>query len=287
MGTRSTASVSLCRISSGEQPSLRPSACSPCPLWYTPLLCVRRHRRTPIARISHYDRIARQWHRITGWHGGAFKQHVLNDLLLDAIASVEGRALLELGAGNGYFLPLALRRFSGQAPVRLVVSDASLALLHIAQTTFFLPNAEYLHLDVREPFPFQDGSFDLILATMLFNELTSAELRRALDECHRVLAASGMLLTTVVHPDFTADLARRGVLCPTRSELAFMPGAEGVPLPMARRSVAEYTALLTSRGFNAVPTDVYPDEKVLRAKPGLRNAAHVPLALVFICRKVA
>jgi hypothetical protein len=109
-------------------------------------------RGTPIARIPHYDRIARQWHRITGWHGGAFKQHVLNDLLLDAIAGVEGRALLELGAGNGYFLHLSLRRFSGQAPARLVISDASPVLLRIAQTTFFLPNAEYLRLDVREPF---------------------------------------------------------------------------------------------------------------------------------------
>ena len=182
---------------------------------------------------------------------------------------------------------LALRRFSGQVPARLVVSDASPALLRIAQTTLSLLDAEYLRLDVREPFPFPDGSFDLILATMLFNELTSAELRPALAECHRVLAASGMLLATVIHPDFTADLARRGVLRPAHSALALMPGAEGIPLPVARRSVVEYTALLTSRGFSVAPTDVYPDEKVLRARPGLRNAAHVPLALVFSCRKVA
>jgi hypothetical protein len=96
-----------------------------------------------------------------------------------------------------------------------------------------------------------------------------------------------MLLATVVHPDFTADLARRGVLRPIRSELALMPGTEGIPLPVARRSVAGYTTLLISHGFGVEPAHVYPNDKVLHAKPGLRNAAHVPLALVFRCAKPA
>jgi hypothetical protein len=91
-----------------------------------------------ITRTAYYDGIARQWHRATGHHGGALKRYVLNDLILDRIEAtgpIAGRAILELGAGNGYLAPMLLRRYGGQAPARLVISDQSLALLDIAHTT--------------------------------------------------------------------------------------------------------------------------------------------------------
>ena len=63
--------------------------------------------------MAYYDHIAKHWHAATGYTGGAFKELVLNNLLLEKIASIDHCAILELGAGNGYFLPLVLRRFSG------------------------------------------------------------------------------------------------------------------------------------------------------------------------------
>lgn len=201
------------------------------------------------------------------------------------MGAVEGQAIIELGAGNGYFLPLALRRFSGQTPARLIVSDNSRALLRIAERHFRLPDAEYRLLDLRDPFPFPDAGFDLILATMVFNELTTPDLRRALVECGRVLRPIGRLLATVTHPDFIASLAKRDVLRPAGSELALMPGAEGLPLPVARRSAQSYIALMETSGFAVERSDVYATMEVLRVKPGLRNAASIPLALVLSCAK--
>lgn len=61
---------------------------------------------------------------------------MLNDLLLDRIGRIEGHAILELGAGNGYFAPLMLRRYSGQTPNQVVISDQSPALVDIARSTF-------------------------------------------------------------------------------------------------------------------------------------------------------
>lgn len=220
---------------------------------------------------------------MTGWHGGPFKRFALNDALIERMGAVAGQAILELGAGNGYFLPLALRRFSGQTPARLVVSDNSRALLRIAERHFRLPGAEYRPLDLRDPFPFPDASFDLILATMVFNELTTADLRRALAECRRVLRPAGRLLATVTHPDFVASLAKRGVLRPAGPELALLPGAEGLPLPVARRSTQSYIALMEAASFTVEPSAVHATAEVLRAKPGLRNASGVPLALVLTC----
>ena len=88
--------------------------------------------------------------------------------------SIARRTILELGAGNGYFAPLMLRRFSGQIPERLLITDQSQKLLAIAQTQHRADHAEYLALDVQQPFPLDAGAFDLVLASMLLNELTSS-----------------------------------------------------------------------------------------------------------------
>jgi SAM-dependent methyltransferase len=238
-----------------------------------------------MAHTVYYNGIAKQWSRATGHHGGALKRYVLNERILARIAGVAVRALLELGAGNGYFLPLLLRRFSGQLPRRVVVSDQSTVLLRIAETEFAVPGAEYLALDVQAPFPFADASFDLILATMLFNELPTSYLARALAECRRVLAPGGQLLASVPHPAFVHALARRGALTQFGRGLWAMPSAEGLRLPVARRSLEAYAALVAQSGFTATSEDVWPNDQVLHAKPGLTVGRRVPLALVLDCRR--
>lgn len=234
---------------------------------------------------AHYDRIARQWHAVTGAQGGALKKLVLNELVLDRLSDIAGRAILELGAGNGYFMPLVLRRFSGQVPARVVITDQSPVLLGLAQRTFYVADAEYRVLDVRSPFPYAAASFHLILANMVFNEIATAGLRGALAECERVLAADGRLVVTVTHPDFVASLARRGQLKPQRGEVWTMPGAEGLRLPVVRRTAGAYAAYFEQAGFDCRTEDVFASPQVLRAKPGLRQAGDVPLALLLECRK--
>lgn len=211
---------------------------------------------------------------------------MLNDLLLDRIGHIEGQAILELGAGNGYFAPLLLRRYSGQTPARLVIGDQAQALVDIAQSTFGIGDAEYLTLDVQDVLPFEDGSFDLILATMLFNELPLSVLRQAARECHRILTPGGRLLATVVHPALVYGLAKRGALTDFGRGLFAMPSAEGLRLPVARRSVEAYRTALVECGFSVAMEDVLPDAKTLHEKPGLKLSRDTPMALLCDCRRV-
>jgi SAM-dependent methyltransferase len=233
-----------------------------------------------ITRTAYYDRIAKQWHHLTGYHGGPFKRYVLNDCLLARISGIAGKGILELGAGNGYFAPLLLRRFSGQLPSRLVITDQSQALLRIAEFSFHIDGAEYYALDVRDPFPFPDGSFQLVLASMLFNELTASGLEHAVKECARVLSEDGHLIATVVHPDLAHALAKKGVLTDFGRGLFAMPSAEGLRLPVSRRSIAAYREVLERSGFSVITQDVHPDEKTLREKPGLTVSARTPFGLL-------
>lgn len=244
----------------------------------------RREGREPIARKAYYDGIAKQWHRVTGYHGGAFKRYVLNDRILEKIERVEGCALLELGAGNGYFAQLMLRRFSGQMPSRLAISDQSQAQLDIARSAFDLDNAEYLLLYVQEYFPLEDGSFDLILAIMLLNELTATGLQHALHECRRMLKNDGKLIAAVPHPAFVRALAKKGVLTDFGRGLFAMPSTEGLRLPVSRRPLEAYTEAFTTAGFAVATEDVQADERTLHAKPGLKVPRGTPLAAVFDCR---
>lgn len=210
---------------------------------------------------------------------------MLNDRVLAQISCIEGTSILELGAGNGYFAPLLLRRFSGQTSNRLVITDQSPALLDIAQSSFGIDGAEYLTLDVQGPFPFPDGSFQLIVASMLFNELTASGLENALKECARVLTKDGQLIATVTHPELVHALNKKGALTDFGRGLFAMPSAEGLRLPVSRRSVATYQKVLEESGFTIITEDVHPDEKTLREKPGLKVSAGTPLGLLFNCQR--
>jgi ubiquinone/menaquinone biosynthesis C-methylase UbiE len=235
--------------------------------------------------MSSYDRIAKQWHETTGHKGGPFKELVLNDILLEKIPEIAGRSILELGAGNGYFLPMVLRRFSGQAPSGIVVTDQSGQLLEIAQRHFRIKGAAYELLDAAKPFPFSDGQFDLIIASMLFNEMPARGFKSALAECHRVLSPDGLLLIAVTHPDFIAGLRNRGLLKPSREGILTMPGSGSLRLPVILRSLAGYRKALQDAGFQYQEEEAYPTPEVINLKAGLRNAWKVPVGLVYACAK--
>ena len=235
--------------------------------------------------MAYYDDIAKQWHEATGFKGGAFKELVLNDILLRDIGHIHERRILELGAGSGYFMPLVLRRYSGQVPSRIVITDQSESLQEIQKRYFRLDGALYQTLDVGKPFPFADRNFDLIIATMIFNEVSSEVMARALKECHRVLDTNGLLLMTVTHPNFINDLDERRMLRTDERNLLTMPGSGNLRLPVQVRSMEEYEAVLKEAGFQFEHESVFPSPQVLRAKGGLRYAKNLPLALVFKCTK--
>jgi SAM-dependent methyltransferase len=250
-----------------------------------PFACIVDEKDREIARTAYYNGIAKQWHRVTGYHGGAFKRYVLNDFLLDKIGHIEGGSILELGAGNGYFAPMMLRRFSGQSPHRLVITDQAQALVHIAQSTFGIENAEYLTLDVQDGLPFSEGEFDLVLATMLFNELPLSVMRNTARDCQRVLVPGGRLLATMPHPALVYGLAKHGALTDFGRGLFAMPSAEGLRLPVARRSVEVYRSTLEECGFDVSTQDIVLDEKTLHEKTGFAHARGTPMALFCDCRR--
>ncbi len=65
-----------------------------------------------------------------------------------------------------------------------------------------------------------------------------------------------------------------------------MPSAEGLRLPVSRRTEQTYLDTLNASGFAVVAEPVQPDDKTIHAKPGLKLPRDTPLALVLDCRVV-
>lgn len=235
--------------------------------------------------MAYYDSIAKLWHATTGYKGGAFKEQVLNDILLRKFPRIDNCYILELGAGNGYFLPLLLRRFSGQVPSEVIVTDQSRKLVEIARKRFWIPEATYQTLDVGKPFPFANDKFDIVFASMVFNEVPSRAFRNGLKECYRVLLHNGLFVMAVIHPDFINSLQKRQLLKSTKEGILTMPGAGTLRLPVVVRSLENYRSSLQESGFHFEEEEIFRTQEVLNLKAGLRNARSVPVALVYTCRK--
>jgi SAM-dependent methyltransferase len=237
--------------------------------------------------MAYYDRIAEHWHEITGYNGDAFKALVLNDLLLERLAGVDKLDILELGAGNGYFLPLVLKHFPGQTPASLTITDQSERQLQIAQQYFPIAGATYQQVDVEFPLPFEAAQFDLIIASMIFNEIPAKAYKLALQESQRVLRPGGHLLMTVTHPAFIERLNKSQMLKPEAEEggVLTMPGTGSLRLPLALRSVVHYRRGLQDAGFVYDEEECHATPEVLNLKAGLRNSWKIPIALIYNCTK--
>jgi len=235
--------------------------------------------------MAYYDGIAKRWHETTEYKGGAFKEFVLNNILLEKLSGINNRFILELGAGNGYFLPLVLRRFSGQVPSGVTVTDKSERLLEIAKRHFRIPDAEYQCLDVCKPFPFVNDNFDLIIASMVFNEVPAHCFRNALKECHRVLKSDSLFLISVIHPDFITSLQKREPLKPYKDGVLTMSGSGSLRIPVVIRTLENYRNSLREAGFQYQETEGASSREVLNIKAGLRNSGKAPIALVYTCTK--
>jgi len=236
--------------------------------------------------MAYYDKIAKNWHLITGRQGGALKKYQLNDLILNKINKITGKDILEIGAGNGYFAPLLLKKFSGQVPSKMIISDYSESQLKIAKNNFRIPYAEYLKFNICLSFPFEENEFDLIFSTMVFNEVSRKCLNSTLKECHRVLKNQGILIATVLHPYFVDSLEKQNKLMKHPKGFLLMPGTRGIKLPVYKRKPSEYHYLLENNGFKYELDEVFPSKKVLSEKPALKKAGKIPIASIYYCERL-
>ena len=112
--------------------------------------------------------------------------------VLALLGEVAGLRVLDAGCGGGAHAEELLRRGAD-----VVGLDTSASLLDIARRRLGA-DVELHHGDLAEPLPFEDGSFDLVLASLVLHYLEHWE--PTLGELARVLRPGGRIVVSTHHP---------------------------------------------------------------------------------------
>lgn len=150
-------------------------------------------------------------------HYGPLAELVAERILLHR---PQARALLDAGAGTGYYAAAVQRRLPGSAVVALDISKYALR-----RTARLLPRSVSIVWDIWRDLPVRDHCIDVVL-----NIFAPRNPR----EFHRVLRPDGLLAVVTPRPGHLADVARR-------VSLLHVPAEKDLNL---RRSLGSHFALL-------------------------------------------
>ncbi len=116
--------------------------------------------------------------------------------LKKVLGDLKGKRILDLGCGNGYWLPYFAKKAKAVNGV-----DFSPELLRIAaKRTKHLKKVKLGFADIGKKLPFSSGRFDVVFASMVLFFLNKAALRRLFKEVARVLKKDGKFIFSVNHP---------------------------------------------------------------------------------------
>jgi SAM-dependent methyltransferase len=129
----------------------------------------------------------------------AWNAHYERPAMLRLAEPVAGLRVLDAGCGAG-----ALSEALVERGAEVTGIDSSRALLDLARRRLG-ERAAFQAGDLAEPLPFADGSFDLVVASLVMHYLRDWE--PALREFHRLLVAGGRLVISTHHPFMDHRLA--------------------------------------------------------------------------------
>jgi SAM-dependent methyltransferase len=114
---------------------------------------------------------------------------------------VAGLRVLDAGCGGG-----RTSAWLAEQGARVVWIDVSPELLRLARER--VPSGSFSFADLGEPLPFEDGSFDVVVASLVMHYLR--DWVPPLRELRRVLRADGVVVLSTHHPAMDAELAESG-----------------------------------------------------------------------------
>ena len=135
------------------------------------------------------------------------RERALRDRLAELARLSAGEAVLDVGCGTGSLALAAKRRVGAEGTV--IGVDASPEMIALASRKAARAGAEVTFRNAcAERLPFPDGTFDVVLATLMLHHLPAPLRRECAREAHRVLKPGGRMLAV----DFSRPSMKRGGL---------------------------------------------------------------------------
>ncbi|MGV1789535.1 class I SAM-dependent methyltransferase [Rhizobium sp. A37_96] len=186
----------------------------------------------------------------------AWNAHYERPAILALAGDVAGLRVLDAGCGGGAHAAALIDRGAILTGV-----DASAGLLEIARRRLE-GRARLMLADLNEPLPFEDGAFDLVIASLVMHYLADWSLPLA--EFNRVLSESGRLVFSTHHPFMDHDLAGHDNYFETyRFSETWQRGGRAIAMRFWHRPLHAMFDALKSAGFHIdVLSEPQPDPKV-------------------------
>jgi SAM-dependent methyltransferase len=227
-----------------------------------------------------WDAEAADWAQFA--RGGHDRSHTAINLpaFLELLPA-PGRRTLDLACGEG-----RLGRLLQSQGHRVAGVDASAAMVRFAVTH---EHPEPAVVGDAARLPFQDGSFDLVLAYMCLHDIDA--MPEAVGEIARVLAPWGRLCAAIPHPvssagSFQGDSAVAPFVIPgsylTAAPSRMTVERDGMRLTFhsEHRPLEAYSRALEAGGLlTEAVREVRPDDEAAQQSPAVRRWQRIPLYL--------
>ncbi|MEX0801362.1 MAG: methyltransferase domain-containing protein [Dehalococcoidia bacterium] len=133
-----------------------------------------------------------RWYDLASWLMSFGREPAIRRETVKLAAIQSGESVLDVGCGTGR-LTLAARRRAGAGPVRGI--DASGEMIEVARRKASEKGADVdFQVALIEDIPFPDGTFDVVLSSLMLHHLPDDLKRKGFAEVRRVLKPGGRLL---------------------------------------------------------------------------------------------
>jgi len=216
-------------------------------------------------------------------HDGAHSPNTVMEepAFIDALGSVAGCRVLDLGCGDGSTAELLL----GRGAASYVGLDGSAGMIDEARRRMSDSRATFVHGDI-EDLEVGVGEFDVVISRMALHYVKQLDV--VFDRVHRALNEGGRLVFSVVHPVITSrDNTGDGPRTSWMVDGYFDRGPRerawfGSTVVWQHRTIEDYVRLITDHGFRLdVLSECEPNVELLAANPDdLARRRRVPLMLL-------
>lgn len=196
-----------------------------------------------------------------------------------------GLQVLDMGCGYGWHAAYAAR----QGAERVVACDISRRMLEVAREKNSHPAVDYRQVAFEDA-DFPEGSFDLVLCSLMLHYLASYD--DFLDQVRCWLRPGGTLVYTVEHPIFTAQGPQDWCYGPDGEirhfpvDRYFMEGERdavflGEHVVKYHRTLTTYLDGLSRHGFRLERVvEPQPTPEMVREIPGMADELRRPMMLI-------
>lgn len=189
---------------------------------------------------DHYDSFAQAYSQEN--ESSLLNAHYERPAMINLAGNVEGHRVLDAGCGSG---PLSAGLREKGATV--VGFDASTAMIQLARERLG-PGADLRVADLGQPLPYQDDTFDDVVASLVLHYLR--DWTAPLAELRRVLKPGGRLIVSVPHPFvYTLTYPDAAYFAVTKYAEEFSFAGQDATLTYWHRPLTAITTAFTDAGF--------------------------------------